>query len=187
MCVNLGMQGEDWWNESQHNRGEHETMASRQNWKKTCKLGGGWTKPFEKSYSNWITSSSRGENKKYLSCHHLVNHGRDYHPDSTGSCKLIEKSPLGFRVVQKCLVFPVWSLAAVTSAKLKVRVMFLLGPKSCETMSEIVQGGPLPGGYNPYKKPYKWVTGVITPMNGVITVTYNWLGPTLYQPILSNH
>ena len=34
-------------------------------------LVGGFN-PSEKYYSNWIISPSRGENKKYLSCHHLV-------------------------------------------------------------------------------------------------------------------
>ena len=30
--------------------------------------------------------------------------------------------------------------------------------------------------YNPYKWPYKWVTGVVTHINGVISYnsTYNW-------------
>ena len=36
--------------------------------------------------------------------------------------------------------------------------------------------------YSPYKCPYKWVTGVTTPINGVITITlitYNWYGAHL--------
>ena len=36
-------------------------------------LVGGWTNPFLKiCSSNWIISPGRGENTKYLSCHHLV-------------------------------------------------------------------------------------------------------------------
>ena len=33
--------------------------------------------------------------------------------------------------------------------------------------------------YNPYKLPYKWVTGVITPISGVITLLIAGRGPTL--------
>ena len=39
------------------------------------KLVGGWTNPFQKIWSSKMASSSpnfRGENKKYLSCHHLA-------------------------------------------------------------------------------------------------------------------
>lgn len=57
-----------------------------------------------------------------------------------------------------------------------------------------IQGGPQAGRYKwsciypLYKWSYKWVTGVITRVRGVVTVggvltynsTYNWWGPTLY-------
>ena len=35
--------------------------------------------------------------------------------------------------------------------------------------------------YNPYKWPYNWVNGVITPISGVITLLITGTGPTLYQ------
>ena len=34
--------------------------------------------------------------------------------------------------------------------------------------------------YKPYKWPYNWVTGVITPISGVITILITGRGPTLY-------
>ena len=34
--------------------------------------------------------------------------------------------------------------------------------------------------YNPYKWPYNWVTGVITPISGLITILITGRGPTLY-------
>ena len=33
--------------------------------------------------------------------------------------------------------------------------------------------------YKPYKWPYNWVTGVITPISGVITILITGRGPTL--------
>ena len=36
--------------------------------------------------------------------------------------------------------------------------------------------------YKPYKLPYKWVTGVITLLIGVITPFITSRGPTLYPP-----
>ena len=34
--------------------------------------------------------------------------------------------------------------------------------------------------YNPYKWPYNWVTGVITPISGLITILITGRGPTLW-------
>ena len=40
--------------------------------------------------------------------------------------------------------------------------------------------------YKPYKWPYHWVTGVISPISGVITILITGRGPTLYVfPLLS--
>ena len=38
--------------------------------------------------------------------------------------------------------------------------------------------------YNPYKLPYKWVNGLITPISGVITSFITGRGPTLWEVCL---
>ena len=38
--------------------------------------------------------------------------------------------------------------------------------------------------YNPYKWPYNWVTGVITPISGLITILITGRGPTLKTVIM---
>ena len=52
-----------------------------------------------------------------------------------------------------------------------------------------LQGEPLPvisgGTWGPYKWPYKWATGVVTLLIGVITPLITSRGPTLYQEKLS--
>ena len=53
-----------WWKE---NLGKTNL---RKKWKPF--LVGGWANPFEKYESKWESSTNRGEDKKYLSCHHLV-------------------------------------------------------------------------------------------------------------------
>ena len=41
-------------------------------------LSGGWTNPFEKYESNWVNlPPNRGEDIKFLSCHHLVFEGEE--------------------------------------------------------------------------------------------------------------
>ena len=53
------------------------------------------------------------------------------------------------------------------------------------TQYEVLQGGPPNSyklSYTPYIWPYKWETGAITLLIGVILRTsYNWEGPTLYD------
>ena len=39
--------------------------------------------------------------------------------------------------------------------------------------------------YNPYKRPYKWVTGVVTPMYGVTTLLTTGTGPPRTNPSIS--
>ena len=48
----------------------------------------------------------------------------------------------------------------------------------------MLQGGPPTSykwSYNPYKWPYNWVTGVITPISGLITILITGRGPTLWD------
>ena len=49
--------------------------TKRANWREF--LVGGWTNPIEKYESKWESSPSRGEHKKYMSCHHLQNKSND--------------------------------------------------------------------------------------------------------------
>ena len=65
-------------------------------------LVGGWTNPFEKYYSKWESSPNKGENKKYLSCHHLVyvafwgEHLRGLSWSNTASLLILQKYTLNF-------------------------------------------------------------------------------------------
>ena len=53
-----------------------------------------------------------------------------------------------------------------------------------------IEGGPLASNkwsYNTYKWPYKWITGVITPISGVITLLITGRGPSCMGGLVVIH
>ena len=138
---------------------------------------GWWFQPIWKILVKmWIFPNFRGENSKNVfSNHHLAKISKNGKNSNT-------------------LTGPKWLLIWVSASLLSVNAGSVPRSKrSCRVLSRESKVPPPPKrgpptrwaptsykwSYKPYKWPYNWVTGVITPISGLITILITGRGPTL--------